>query len=85
MSGLETASLAYLCAGLTCWVVLAIAYLRIGLRSTGLGSALPKVVIAMPVILLWPLLVFALVRREKVDKRSQALRVKQDEPSQGSS
>lgn len=82
MSTWETVSLVYLTAGLTCWLVLTVAYLRIGLRTSDLQSAVTKVVIALPVVVCWPLLVLALVRSERVDRGSRALAMKQDEPSQ---
>ncbi|MBA3312225.1 MAG: hypothetical protein M3552_04000 [Planctomycetota bacterium] len=85
MSKLETVSLTYLCAGLTCWLVLAVAYMRIGQRSPHAGPAIRKAILALPVVVLWPLLVLALRRHEKAERRTGAVRMKQDEPSQGPS
>ena len=82
MSTWESASLAYLSAGVACWLVLAVAYLRIGLRTSNSQSAAMKIAIALPVVALWPLLVLALVRNERSERRSRSLQIKQDEPSQ---
>jgi len=82
MNHWEMASLAYLSAGVTCWLVLTAAYLRIGLRTSHVPSAAKKVAIALPVIALWPLLVLAVVRSERSERRSRTLPMKQDEPSQ---
>lgn len=82
MSTWETASLAYLSAGVACWLVLTVAYLRIGLRTTSLQAAATKVAIALPVIALWPLLVLAVVRKERSERRTRTVQTKQDEPSQ---
>ena len=70
MSAMRTAGLVYLAAGLTCWAVLAVAYLRLGAlhaegrAAHGLRRALVKTLIALPVVLLWPILVAGLLRRE---------------------
>jgi hypothetical protein len=79
MSYWETASLVYLAAGLTCWLVLTVAYLRIGRRTSELSAAATKVAIAVPVIVFWPLLILALVRSERIERRSGSLAVKQDD------
>ncbi len=85
VSTLQTTSLAYFCAGMTCWIVLAIAYLRMGYRTSNAATAVVKICVAIPVIVLWPLLMLALWRSERTARREHALRMKQDEPSQGSS
>lgn len=65
MNAIQTAALVYLAAGLTCWVVLVVAYLRLALSARGgLAAALRKAVFALPVLLLWPILVVGLLRRE---------------------
>jgi hypothetical protein len=82
MSYWETASLVYLAAGLTCWLVLTVADLRIGRRTSELSAAATKVAIALPVIVFWPFLILALIRSERVDRRSGSVAVKHEEPSQ---
>jgi hypothetical protein len=65
MNALQTAALVYLAAGITCWVVLAVAYARRGGRSGwGLRQLMLKALIALPVVVAWPMLVVGLVRRE---------------------
>jgi hypothetical protein len=81
MSTWETASLAYLSAGVACWLVLTVAYVRIGLQTSNRPAAAKKVAIALPVIALWPLLVMAIVRNERAQRRSRSLPIEQDEPS----
>ncbi|HEX6986454.1 MAG TPA: hypothetical protein VF170_13810 [Planctomycetaceae bacterium] len=67
MTALETAALAYFAAGVACWLVLVAAYARKGTRSRGgFAAFLAKTVLGLPVVLLWPLLVIALLRRERV-------------------
>jgi hypothetical protein len=65
MNAIRTTALVYLAAGLTCWAVLVVAYLRLALSTRGgLRKALRKAVFALPVLLLWPILVVGLLRRE---------------------
>ncbi len=82
MSTWETASVAYLSAGVACWLVLTVAYVRIGVQTSNLPAATKRIAIAMPVIALWPLLVLAVARKERIERRSRLLPMKQDEPSQ---
>lgn len=65
MNTTETAALVYFAVGVTCWLVLVVAYARRGTRThAGPAQVLTKIIIALPVVLVWPLLVIALVRRE---------------------
>jgi cytochrome c biogenesis protein CcdA len=82
MSTWGTVALVYFTAGLTCWMVLAIAYVRIGRHTSSLNSAATKVAIALPVIVFWPLFVLALLRSERLERHSRAQQMKQDEPTQ---
>ena len=65
MNALATALLVYVALGATCWVVLAVAYVQIGLKSHGSpGRGLKRALTGLPIVLLWPLFVFGLIRRE---------------------